>query len=183
MGKIMKKVDKLAVFDLDGTLWKENSHIVILNQYYKTVFFNSYISKAIALIFPKLYMNMLFNLYNRIPEEYIGNFSLPFRNSAIELLEQKKQEGYQILIISNAPKSIVSGAAKRLNLQFYRAEIGKKDTVLKEIYKWNKLFVCTDNSTDINIIHLADTCILYTNKNNYKLFQTLNNATLNKEDL
>lgn len=39
--KLKKCVEKVAVFDLDGTLYHKNSHIEILNYYYNTSFFTS----------------------------------------------------------------------------------------------------------------------------------------------
>jgi phosphoserine phosphatase len=178
-----KNVEKLAVFDLDGTLWCENSHLVILNQYYKTKLFSSYFSKGISLLVPKIHLYLLHWLYNRVPQKFVDDFSLPFRNSALELLNEKKREGYYPIIISNAPNKIIEGAARRLDIAFYRADIGKKDKVVKGNFKWDNLFVCTDNVSDTNLIYLSDTSTLYVNKNNVKLFESINNAVLIKEDI
>ena len=38
-------MEKIAVFDLDGTLYKENSHIEILSEFYKTNIYKSLILK------------------------------------------------------------------------------------------------------------------------------------------
>ena len=34
-------IPKIAAFDLDGTLWRINSHLSILNEYYQTHLFTS----------------------------------------------------------------------------------------------------------------------------------------------
>ena len=36
-------MEKIAVFDLDGTLYEENSHIEILSKFYKTNIYKSLI--------------------------------------------------------------------------------------------------------------------------------------------
>lgn len=41
----MRTYNSIAVFDLDGTLWMENSHLYVLDRYYKTKFLTQYFLK------------------------------------------------------------------------------------------------------------------------------------------
>lgn len=153
-------MEKIAVFDLDGTLYKENSHIEILSEFYKTNIYKSLILKIFYKIFPKYTLKILKKQYDLIPNNFKRSFILPFRESALRLLEKKRREGYKIIIISNAPFRLVENAAKKLNVTFEIANIGEKDKVLKK-YFYKKLMVCSDNTTDINILKLANEKYIY----------------------
>ena len=61
----MLKVEKLALFDLDDTLLEGNSHIEVLNCYYRTKFFSSIITKIIGKISEKLQLKILYYFYNK----------------------------------------------------------------------------------------------------------------------
>jgi len=171
-GSKVKKIEvkKLAVFDLDGTLYKCNSHIEVLNQKYKVRIFDSKFTKVFGKIFNKTYLNILHMLYNRIPTDFINEFAPEFRKSALDLLKQKKKDGYHIVIVSNAPKELIKSAAARLNVDWLQAEIGYKNEVIIKNYNYNKLFVCTDNISDMNLLDLAHEKVIYVTKKTKKIF-------------
>lgn len=151
--------EKIAVFDLDETLYLKNSHIEVISAYYNFCFENVFF-KVIAYLFPSLYLKILNFFYNKVPFSYIESFKLDFRSSAIELLKEKRAQGYHIVIISNAPKELIEVAAKRLNVDFYRAEPNRKSEKLLN-YSYDKLFVCTDNITDMDILAIANERYVY----------------------
>lgn len=165
-----KYISKLAVFDLDGTLWEPNSHIDIVNKYYKTTIFSSPLYKAYSKIFPKGYLKLLNKKYKKIPKDYIVSYKPVFRESALTLLEQKKNDGYLMLIASNAPVEIVETAANRLSLDFIRADASQKYDAICRKYQFDYLLVCTDNKSDWDLLEKADKSVIYTHKRNKKFF-------------
>lgn len=155
-----KQIEKLAVFDLDDTLYTKNSHYSILHEYYHTNFFYSILFRALNRFFPKIAMDLAYWLYNRIPEDIKENFSLPFRPDVMDLLMQKQYEGYYPIILSNAPIELLKHASELLNLEYYRADAYEKATMLQKCFDYDYLFVCTDNKSDANLIDIADEAIL-----------------------
>lgn len=168
---------KVAIFDLDGTLYLKNSHIEILTKYYNTKFYKSIFFKIFYCIFPQKAQNLLNNRYSKIPDTYKRNFVLPFRESALYLLEELKNKDYEIIIISNAPMELIAGAANILKVKFKRAEIGKKHLVLEKNIK--ELVVCTDNITDLELLKKAKYRYIYVNKKTRKFFK----KNLSKENI
>ncbi|WP_373076707.1 HAD family hydrolase [Fusobacterium mortiferum] len=160
---------KVAIFDLDGTLYLKNSHIEILTEYYNTKFYKSIFFKIFYYIFPNKAQNLLNNRYNKIPDIYKKNFILPFRKSALCLFGELKNKGYEIIIISNAPIELIANAAKRLKVDFKRAEIGKKHLELGR--NVDELIVCTDNLTDLELLKKAKYRYIYVNKKTSKFFK------------
>lgn len=168
----MKFVEKIAVFDLDGTLWEKNSHIEICNAYYKTKFFSSIIYRGISHFFRKFMLKFLWLCYKRIPKDFALKFELPFNQEILGLLRKKQSEGYFCLIVSNAPYEIVFHAADRLNLPFLRAPQFQKKKLLDEKYSYKDLFVCTDNIEDLDLIKASDSRkIIFTKYNKDKFAQ------------
>jgi len=153
--------DKLAVFDMDGTLYNFNSHVEILNQWHGKNIYDTFLMKAYKRIFKESYIKMLYRAYSKIPAEYIKKFNPAFRQSALDILAKKRREGYHISIISNAPEKLIENAAVRLNTDWHKAEYMGKDKVVANNYKYNKLFVCTDNLSDINLLDMADERVIY----------------------
>lgn len=166
---LKKHFDKLAIFDLDGTLYACNSHIEFLNQNYHIKIFNSKLMKLLGLIVPRTHLKILYWLYNK-KIKLVDDFMLDFRESAIHILENKREEGFEIVIISNAPKKLIQSAANRLNVNWLRADIGEKDKVLIRNYNYKYLYVCTDNLTDINLLDLADSKTIYITNKTKKIF-------------
>lgn len=168
----MINVEKIAVFDLDGTLWNVNSHLEILNQYYHTHFYTSLYAKMMFHIVPKQLNRLIWCNYSKIPKEYVFQYRPCFRKSAIELLNLYKKQGYMPLIISNAPYEIVKGASERLNADFLCTRPGEKLQVLNQIYTYKILFVCTDNMSDCDLLDCADIQVVYPHgKRNYRFFK------------
>lgn len=161
---------KLAIFDLDGTLYLKNSHIEILSNYYKTNYYNSLIFKIFLKFFPKMTLKYLNYKYDKIPLQIKKNFLLPFRKSALKLLEEKRKAGYKIKIISNAPYLLIENAGRVLNAEFIKAEISKKGECLY-FEDYDFLFVCTDNITDRDLLEIADEQYIYVNKRTKKYFE------------
>jgi hypothetical protein len=164
------KIENLAVFDLDGTLYECNSHIELLNAKYRVKFFDSIIMKIIGKLFNDIYLKILMYAYNRVPVEYIREFNIEFRASALELLKKAKNDGFHIVIISNAPKELIEAAAQRLNLEWYRAEIGCKNDIVQNKFEYKYLFVCTDNVSDINLLDLADEKYIFVTNKSKSIF-------------
>lgn len=167
----MMDYDKIAVFDLDGTLWKENSHIEILNAYYHTQFFTSIIFRGISHFFrPQMY-KLICRLYDKIPKDYALSFELPFNSEILELLRNMQQDGWFVLIVTNAPYEIGFHAAERLKIPFLKAPIGHKKDILDKSYRYKSLFVCTDNIDDIDLIEASISCKIIINKYNKTFFE------------
>lgn len=166
----MTHKEKIAIFDLDGTLWKENSHIEILNSYFNTKFYSSFLYRGISHFFRKQMYKFICEKYKKIPKNYSLNFELPFNQEILQLLNEMQSEGWFILIISNAPYEIAFHASERLNVPFLSAPIGKKKEVLDENYSYNHLFVCTDNPDDIDLIKISEKRRLIWTKYNTDFF-------------
>lgn len=162
--------EKIAVFDLDGTLWMENSHIDILNQFYHTQRYNSLLSRIINRFFPGLYMRHLFSRYERISPEFIDQYKPHFLGKSIELVDACARERYFVIIISNAPIEIVINAANRLSLPYLRTDHANKYRELLENYEFKELLVCTDNLSDTDLLIHADTKIIYTQPSTERYF-------------
>lgn len=161
---------KLAIFDLDGTLYLKNSHIEILSKYYNTGYYNSLIFKMFSKFFPKITLKYLNYKYDKISLQIKKSFLLPFRESALKLLEEKRKAGYKIKIISNAPYLLIENAGKALNVEVAKAEISKKGKILSS-EDYDFLFVCTDNITDRDLLEMADEQYIYVNKKTKKYFE------------
>lgn len=181
----MKKIyfEKIAVFDLDGTLWAENSHIDILNKYYQTQRFTSLAFKIINRFFPTLAIEYLFNEFSKIPETFIENYSPTFIKHTLHLIDEIKQQGYHILIVSNAPEQIVKNAALRLDLPYICSDIGRKYFALKSKFEFDTLFVCTDNKSDVDLLFNAQKKVIYTQRSTSGFFRRkFNDATFIKKE-
>ncbi len=163
--------EKIAVFDLDGTLWIENSHIDILNRFYHTKRYNSLINRMLNRFFPRLYMRHLYSRYEKIPSEFIEQYKPSFLNKSMELVAACVRESYFVIIISNAPKEIVMNAANQLSLPYLHTEQANKYKKLLQNYEYRKLLVCTDNLSDTDLLTHADTRIIYTQSSTERYFK------------
>ena len=165
-----EKVEKLAIFDLDDTIYDGNSHFALLNHYYNTCIFTSIFMKVIGKICPYFHMKICYWAYNRIPQNIRRNFVLPYRQRIIKLMNEKRHEGYHLVIVSNAPEELLQAASRRLNVLAVGAEFGKKSKVVKERYCYQKVFVCTDNKTDIDLLQLSDEAVITCKRKNREYF-------------
>ncbi|MBE6091990.1 MAG: hypothetical protein E7201_02245 [Selenomonas ruminantium] len=158
----MKKIKKgkIAVFDLDDTLYAGNSHFAILNQYFNTNIFTSFLARVIGKLFPSLHLKLAYYFYNKIPQEYKKKFKLSYRLDVLDLFKEKQQNGYYIIIISNAPLELLKTAAVNLQVEYMRSGVGEKSSCLKEKFTFKKLFVCTDNVTDLDLLNIADEAVI-----------------------
>ena len=166
----MKYAEKIAVFDLDGTLWDKNSHIEILNAYYKTNFFSSFIFRGISHFFRKQMYKFIWYCYRKIPKEFVFQFKLQFNKETLELLKTTMGENYFCLILSNAPYEIVFHAAERLKIPFLQAPQYQKKKILDENYRYSQLFVCTDNIEDLDLLEASNSRKIIFTKHNAKVF-------------
>jgi hypothetical protein len=151
----------VAVFDLDGTLWVENSHLYVLNRYYKTRFFDSIWFKVLYKIVPRKMQKYINRKINQVPTEFIYRLDYTCKQENVKLLRQKENECDKVLIITNAPQQIADFAAKMFNVTVLHAPIGRKLEVLDAYCRYNSLFVCTDNRSDYDLIKVSDSfCFL-----------------------
>jgi phosphoserine phosphatase len=151
----MSFYDSVAVFDLDGTLWKENSHLFVLNKFYNTSFYNSFCFKILYKILPSLMQKYIDHKIECVPNEFVYGLHYTYNNDILNLLHKKKQ-AYEVLIISNAPQCIVNYASHTFGIVALNAPIGKKLQILKSYCSFNHLFVCTDNRADYDLLSVAD---------------------------
>ena len=163
--------EKIAVFDLDGTIWAVNSHIDILNRYYHTNFYSSLLFRGLSKTFPKLCLALINKKYFGIPKSYIKQYRPPFRKEVLKSMEELSQKGFKILIISNAPYDIVESAAKRLHTDFLVSKVSHKYRELCYRYTFDFLFVCTDNITDIDLLDHANQQVIYAKHKNRAYFK------------
>jgi len=165
------KYKKIAIFDLDGTLYKDNSHIDILNCYYKTNFFNSFLFKILGKLFPKVQLLIMNRLYEKIPMNVKKSHVCAFSTKVVGILKKKVKEGFYPIILSSAPLELIETAASKLKVDFYKCTSGEKHIVLGEKYIYDYLFVCTDNKTDINLLKIADEAVITAKKENHGYFK------------
>ena len=158
MAKIKK--EKIAVFDLDDTLYKGNSHFLCLNEFYRTSIFTSILARLLGKFFPIIHLRIVNYFYDKLPYEYKCIFKLPYRNEVIRLFKSKQQDGYQVVIVSNAPIELIKNAADDLQVEWLKAGIGEKSVCLQEKIACQELFVCTDNKTDLDLLNIADEAVI-----------------------
>ncbi len=168
MTKIKK--EKVAVFDLDDTLYQGNSHFLCLNEFYKTKIFTSIPIRCLGKLFPKLHLHIANYFYHKIPDEYKITFKLPYRNEVIKLFKEKQEAGYHTIIISNAPIELLRTAADDLYVEYLKAGIGEKSNCLHSKFEFQELFVCTDNKTDLDLLNIANEAVLTCRPNKRKFF-------------
>lgn len=166
----MECVEKLAVFDLDDTLYVDNSHFVILNTYYCTHFFTSIPIRALGKFLPALRLRIINIFYKRIPCDYRQHFLLPYRQDILTLLKKKEKAGYKAVIVSNAPIDLLRAAALDLHIEYISAEVGRKAISVQKNFSYKHLFVCTDNKTDIDLLSIADEAIITCRKKDEAFF-------------
>lgn len=162
--------DKIAVFDLDDTLYDGNSHFAILNAFYKTSIFTSVLARCLGKFFPKLHLKLAYYFYNKISDAYRGSFKLPYRNTVLKLFKEKQQNGYYMVIISNAPIELLETAAENLHVDCIKAGFGEKSNCLKQQFNFRELFVCTDNKTDLDLLNIADEAVITCKPSKRKFF-------------
>lgn len=155
-----KYYKKIAVFDLDGTLYRDNSHIEILCDYYNTNFFKSIIFKMIGKVYSRGQLHLMYYLYNKIPRRYRDNFIPEFSPIIVKKLNEKIKNGFFPLIMSSAPKELLNTASRCLNIGGIKCARADKHNVLTEKYRYDYLFVCTDNKSDIQLLELADEAVI-----------------------
>ena len=154
------KREKIAVFDLDDTLYQGNSHFFCLNEFYKTNIFTSILARFMGKFFPETHLKIANYFYNKIPFEYKCVFKLPYRKEVVKLFKSKQQAGYQVIIVSNAPIELLKNAADNLQVEWLKAGVGEKSLCLQKKFTFQELFVCTDNKTDLDLINIADEAVI-----------------------
>ena len=93
----MKKVVKLAVFDLDDTIYNGNSHFLLLNNYYKTNFFTSIFIRVLGKISQRGRMVICNKFYDYIL--FYTNFPEQETKELKELLEKLEKTQCQVGIL------------------------------------------------------------------------------------
>jgi phosphoserine phosphatase len=175
MNDIPVKFKSLAVFDMDGTLCIHNTHILVLKKYYK-IPFDSTLFKMASYLFPWLFQWLLDYLILYVPENFISKIKFDFNEEILAILNNKIENNFHCIIISNAPYKIVKIVANELNLAFESTKIGEKHNALAKI-KYENLFVCTDNISDLSILKLADSSVVLCKPKNRAKFNSINNVT------
>ncbi len=167
---VVEHKDKIAIFDLDGTLWKMNSHIMILNSYFNTKFYTSVLYRGLRHFFPKQMYEFICSKYLQIPKEYVLAFEPEFDETVLSILHEKQNAGYFVLILSNAPYEIAFHASERIGIPFLVAPIGRKKEMLDKNYSYDFLFVCTDNTEDIDLLEASNEQKIIWNEYNSAFF-------------
>lgn len=178
-------IKDLWIFDLDGTLWMENSHVAIVEQFLGWRKYTNFFSRVYGKFFFKKYYADLCDDYSKIKSEYIKKeFHPHIQNEVINILNQAKSKSDDVYILSNAPKEIIEFAEEMFKIKGFRAPIGEKGKVLQELFtSWDRLSVVTDNLTDISLIELSDKTYFFVAKNRYKGTMKKLNRYLEKTDV
>ncbi|MCI9500397.1 MAG: haloacid dehalogenase-like hydrolase [Hungatella sp.] len=163
-------INKMAVFDLDGTLWDVNSHIDIINKYYNKRLADNICIKVFRRIFPSVYMRYLNFLFDKIPDNFVKYYTPDLNDRVMDLWNDLKGQGYRLIIVSNAPERLINNASIRLKVECFHAEIAKKDELVGA-FAYDYLWVVSDNCTDYNLMKMADKSTVILNKYNKAFFE------------
>lgn len=154
----MRTVKNISVFDLDGTLWEKNSHLLILNSYFHTGFYTGLFARFFSHFFKSTWQHKIDKKLQEIPSSFIENFDITeFKiNIKVKKLLEDKKKNSKVVFISNAPEQIVHKAANYFGVDGFHADTGEKSDILQENFNYEKLFVCTDNKSDADLLEIAD---------------------------
>ena len=105
----MMTVKNISVFDLDGTLWEKNSHLLILNSYFHTGFYTGLFAKFFSYFFKSTWQHKIDKKLQEVPSSFIEKFDITeFKiNTKIWKLLEDKKKNSRVVFISNAPEQIV----------------------------------------------------------------------------
>lgn len=144
------------VFDLDGTLWKENSHVFIVERHLGYKKYTNVLARLWCKIDFFSYMVALNKDYLKVSKEEIDAFLPSIIKITSGMLTEAKNNNEQVIILSSAPSGIVKKAEKLFGVPSYHADIGKKANKLLELLGSNKdIYVVTDNLSDLDLIELS----------------------------
>jgi 4-hydroxybenzoate polyprenyltransferase/phosphoserine phosphatase len=153
---------KILVVDVDNSLIKTDLLFEAMLKYVKLNWQNIF-----YLTFAILSMNKV-RLKKMVAEKVsIEPENLPFRNSAVSLIMEKKKAGYKIIIASASPEKWILPIANHLD--FFDFVSASKDTNLKGLAKYEELEkrfglkefeYLGDSTTDIPIWQKCGTAIL-----------------------
>ncbi len=145
------------IFDLDGTLWEENSHVCIVEKYLRKKKYTNLLSRVWCRLSFSSYMNALDKDYQEMPKEAIKKFNPTIVKKTDEMIKAALSRKEQVMILSSAPNEIVNEAARIFGVPAYHADIGKKSEVLKNLTnQLNQIVVVTDNLSDKDLIALSN---------------------------
>jgi len=145
------------IFDLDGTLWEENSHVCIVEQHLRWKKYTNFLSRIWCRLDFDSFMTSLNRDYTNITEEDIKKFNPHIVSKTNELLKAALERKDEIFIISSAPVEIIEKAKNIFGVPSYHAEIGKKKELCDTLNIKNKsLIVVTDNVSDLDLIRISD---------------------------
>ena len=161
---------RVAIFDLDGTLWKENSHVCIVESYYKIKGIRRIAFRLYGKLFPQKKMDELYTLIKSIPEPYINMYGFTINTQLVEKLHYYKRNGYSTYIVTNAPIQIRKKAEKMFRTKVIGESIGKKSRFLHD-KEFDYLVIFTDNKTDIDIINISNCAYIVLNNSNSLFFR------------
>ena len=114
-------------------------------------------------------MEILNILFNKIPDAYIESFSPTYNLNIVDKMKEYKKNGWDVMIITNAPEKIVNLAKQIFKVEVKQARISCKSNLLNDI-DYKNLKVVTDNITDMDLIMQADDSIVLLDKMNEKYF-------------
>ncbi len=167
-------MNRICVFDLDGSIWAENSHVSVVESYLGKRKYSGLLGRVKAKLDFSATMKALNADYVRIPSAAVQKFSPHYREEALTLLKQFQEDGYVCFMVSNAPTEIIQIAERKLQIKGYHAAIRDKLNVLKTIYStWEELVVITDNLSDADLLAVADRAVVFVSKRTKMRFQQL----------
>ncbi len=158
----MNEINKLTVVDLDGTLIRENSHLKIINDYYKNSL--SLIYKVWAKLSPISFQNYIDLKIKSIPEDFIYSEKFTYRENLINYVQKTIAEGDRLIILSNSPTIILNKVSKEIGIKCYHTGIGKKSEFVSNNFHYKYLEVFTDSLYDSDLIRMADKAFIITEK-------------------
>lgn len=172
----------LAVFDLDGTLFRCNTLFAFARWACRRSFLcwlaDSPLTKIADLLFPRMrFRRRLFlSAVGRFDDRELAHLSAIFcrdilpryaRQSAFGLLATLQEKGWTTLLVSAAPDFLVKEVARLYGFSEWRASkyqngvltydlTGKKLQAVRDFAPWELLFAVTDNKSDLSLLQAAD---------------------------